>query len=206
LDDDSFPLDPGFFTAVLSVYHDHPDAAVLAMNIAHDGEPLSRRGPEIYSVADFVGCGCVYRRSAFLELAGYVPLHPAYGMEEADLALQVIDRGWEILHANDLRVRHATSRSHQSSRKIVAAHIKNTLLLAALRYPIAMAGYALLQYANRIVYSARRGHFLGVLTGVVQTPMHLWKYRAWRAPVRASTIIATQSLRRSSALAQDRTV
>jgi glycosyltransferase involved in cell wall biosynthesis len=118
LDDDSFPIDSDFFSAIEDAVKRHPSAGIIAMNIIHDGEVLAQRRPRAHPVADFVGCGCVYRKRAFAGTRGYVPIQPAYGVEEADLALQIIDDGWEIIHDYDLRVRHATTRFHQASPRI----------------------------------------------------------------------------------------
>lgn len=202
LDDDSYPVDTDFFAAVLAAFEAQPEAGVLAMTIVHDGEPMVARQPGAQEVADFVGCGCAYRRAAFLETSGYLPLHPAYGMEEADLALQLIDRGWQIVHCPDLRVRHATDRGHQTAPAIVAAHVRNTALLAFLRYPARLAPRGLAQYANRILYSTRRGHVGGVLRGILQTPGTLLRHRAHRHAVRAETVRAIRALRHATPAAE----
>lgn len=195
LDDDSFPVDTDFFTAVGAAFAARPQAGILAMQIIHDHEPMIHRSPGASEVADFVGCGCAYRRSAFLATQGYLPLHPAYGMEEADLALQIVDAGWRIVHINDLRVRHATDRSHQAKPEVVAAHLSNTLLLAYLRYPLRYALLGLAQYLNRMRYSLVRGQVRGVLWGLVQTPTQLRRHGALRRPVKANTIVLLRALR-----------
>ncbi|MEM9902027.1 MAG: glycosyltransferase family 2 protein [Pseudomonadota bacterium] len=197
LDDDSYPMDPDFFARVLVGFAAHPEAGVLAMTIVHDGEAAPKIHARAEEVADFVGCGCAYRQAAFLDTQGYVPLHPAYGMEEADLALQLIDRGWKIVHRHDLRIRHATDRSHQTATPVVAAHIRNTALLAFLRYPPRYTGFAIMQYLNRIVYSLRRGHLRGAVVGVIGTPVHLGRHRKLRAPLRAATIETARQLRKA---------
>ncbi|MBM9594014.1 glycosyltransferase family 2 protein [Roseitranquillus sediminis] len=196
LDDDSYPIDGDFFAAVSEAFDAHPRAGALAMTIVHEDEETPARGPGARTVADFVGCGCAYRRAAFLATSGYLPLHPAYGMEEADLALQLLDGGWEIVHRDDLRVRHATDRSHQAASPIVAAHVRNTALLAFLRYPLGHASLGAAQFANRVLYSTRRGHLGGVLRGILQTPATLLRYRTHRRPVRADTVTALRALRR----------
>lgn len=200
LDDDSYPLDGDFFAAVLAAFEAQSEAGVLAMSIIHDDEPMADRSEAVREVADFVGCGCAYRRAAFLETDGYLPLHPAYGMEEADLALQLIDRGWKIVHCPDLRIRHATDRAHQTAPAIVAAHVRNTALLAFLRYPLPLAPRGLAQFVNRIAYSTRRGHVGGVLKGIAQTPGTLLRHRAHRHAMQAETVRTIRRLRRGALL------
>lgn len=198
LDDDSYPIDADFFAKIRAAFGDNPDAGVLAMSIIHDDEPMIARHEGQRDVADFVGCGCAYRRAVFEAIPGYVPLHPAYGMEEADVALQVMDRGWRIVECGTLRVRHATDRGHQTAPNIVAAHVRNTALLAFLRYPWQLAGYGAAQVLNRMVYSLRRGHVVGVLQGGAQIPATLWRHRRARHVVQSETILARRSLRRNT--------
>jgi GT2 family glycosyltransferase len=199
LDDDSFPIDSDFFEVVVAAIERHPTAGVIAMNIIHDGEAMIARNSTAYEVADFVGCGCIYRRRVFLGLSGYVPVQPAYGVEEADLALQLIDNGWAIVHDNDLRVRHATSRSHQANAKVTAAHISNIALLAFLRYPVRYWGYGIAQVVNRVRWSLKNGRTAGVFRGLVQIPGKLWRLRKYRRPVSPSAMRKASKLRRAQA-------
>src|SRR5690606_5544501 len=63
-DDDSYPLDLDYFERVLRVFDEEPDDAIVQSEIFHRGEylrpPVNRR----YPVADFIGCGCAFRREA----------------------------------------------------------------------------------------------------------------------------------------------
>jgi len=195
LDDDSYPIDHDFFKTVVEAFSENPTMGILAMKITHNDEELEPRRVHRETVSDFVGCGCAYLRAAFTQTNGYVPLQPAYGMEEVDVALQIVDNGYEIILDHDIRIRHATDRAHQVSADIVSAHIKNTLLLAMVRYPRSLIGLAILQYFNRVLYSVRRGHIWGVIKGVVETPFHIWTHKNLRAPVRKSTVSHIRRLR-----------
>lgn len=196
LDDDSYPIDADFFTAACRAIAAHPRAGVVAMQIIHDDEDMLGRGPGDRLVGDFVGCGCAYRREAFLETRGYLPLRFAYGMEEADLALQLLDRNWQIVLVDDLRVRHATTRSHQANRAVTRAHIANTALLAFARYPWRFMALGIAQVLNRAVWSARHGRFAGLASGLLSIPGHIWRHRAARLPIRAETLRQSRSLQR----------
>lgn len=195
LDDDSFPVDQAFFATVTACFDRHPEAGVLAMSIVHDDEDMVPLSDTDREVADFVGCGCAYRREVFLKIPGYVPLHPAYGMEEADVSLQVLDAGWSIVQCGALRVRHATNRAHQTSTAIVSAHVRNTALLAFLRYPPRLMPYGLAQVANRVRYSLGRGHVRGALLGVLQAPAACLSLRRYRKPVQGQTVRRIRRLR-----------
>lgn len=197
LDDDSFPIDDDFFAAVERSAAENSAAAVIAMNIIHDDEPMITRSRHSQEVVDFVGCGCMYRKSIFFETGGYVPIQPAYGMEEADLSLQLFDIGWSIVHDADLRVRHATTRAHQSSRAITSAHISNVALLVFLRYPVTYWGYGLIQMANRVIWSLRNRRYSGIVTGILVIPRKMWRFRRYRRPVRAATLRKIRKIRQA---------
>ena len=135
-------------------------------------------------------------RSATCALAR-CPVRPACGIDEADLALQMVDRGFSIVQIGDLRVRHATNRAHQAKASVTAAHISNTALLAFLRYPIGLWPLGLAQTANRVLWSLRNRRSAGVWQGIVQIPGHLWRYRSNRTTVAAKSVQLLRTLRPS---------
>jgi GT2 family glycosyltransferase len=145
-------------------------------------------------VAEFVGCGAAVRRTAFLETRGYLPLEFAYGAEEVDISLQLLDRGWTILKSDALRVRHRTSRAHQATPAITSAHISNVALVGYLRYPFLLWPFAILQIGRRVLWSLQNGRSEGVLRGLGRIPRHLWQHRSQRAPVKARVILDIRRL------------
>ena len=164
----------------------------------HDGESVPPRTRTIAPAAEFVGCGAVVRGRAFLETKGYLPLELGYGAEEVDVSLQLLDKGWEILRSDSLRVRHRTSRVHQATPEVTSAHISNTALVGYLRYPLVLWCFVMLQVARRVYWSLRRGRSAGVGHGLASIPRHLWRHRAQRDPVKTRVILATRGLRRGA--------
>ncbi|HMV47134.1 MAG TPA: glycosyltransferase [Blastocatellia bacterium] len=197
-DDDSWPLDQGFFQTAVELMQKHPNAAVLS------GE-VTMRGEVAGEVADFVAeanCyesgACVLRRDAFLQTGMYLPLRYAYGMEEADVALQLLDAGWAILKTHKLRIYHDSDLNHHASPAINAAHITNTALLTFLRYPVLYWPLGLAQVANRIRFALRVGRHRGVLAGVLEIPDVIHRYWQARKPVRKATILRSRELARTN--------
>jgi GT2 family glycosyltransferase len=198
-DDDSSPIDPDFFADVGSLFEQNPRAGVIAAGaIVHDGETVPPRARSIAPAAEFVGCGAVVRRAAFLETRGYLPLELAYGAEEVDVSLQLLDKDWQILRSDALRVRHRTSRAHQATAEVTSAHIRNTALVGYLRYPFVLWSFVVLQVSRRVLWSLRNGRSAGVFHGLASIPRNLWRHRAQRAPVKARVIFATRGLRREA--------
>jgi GT2 family glycosyltransferase len=70
--------------------------------------PLGAFGFPGPRIRGFVACGCVVRRSAFLEVGGF---HPRMGIggEEELLAVDLVDAGWELVYVDDVVAHHHPS-------------------------------------------------------------------------------------------------
>jgi GT2 family glycosyltransferase len=194
-DDDSWPENPVFFERLLQVISENPKAGVLAFPINVRGQKPAHWPSTIQKASCFENCGCAIRREAFLQTRGFLPLRHAYGMEEADVALQLLDKGWEILNVPDLWVYHDTGMEHHASPQVNAAQITNTALLAFLRYPVSYWPLGILQVINRVKYAISMGRYRGILKGLWDIPWACWKYRNERQPVRRETITLARALR-----------
>ena len=194
-DDDSWPESPDFFERLEKVIAVSPNAGVLAFPINVRGQKPTHWSAEIQQASCFENCGCAIRREAFLQTDGFLPLRHAYGMEEADVSLQLLDKGWQILNVPNLWVYHDTGMKHHASAPVNAAQITNTALLAFLRYPINLWPLGILQTINRVKYAISVRRFRGVLKGLLDIPFACWKYRAARKTVKAETIHLARKLR-----------
>ena len=203
LDDDSWPVENDFFSQVQSITTERPTFGAIACRIIEADQPESANSSaddtagRIVSDISFVGCGAILRKSAFEATSGYLPLRYAYGMEEADVSLQLLDKGYEIGFCPQLTVFHDCDRDiHHASAKINSAQITNIAVLAFLRYPIRYWGYGFLQVLNRVLFCIRKRRFAGITTGLLQIPPTCWKNRNHRKPVAPETIDKVRSVRR----------
>lgn len=187
-DDDSYPIDKDYFERVLRVFDEEPDVAVVQAVIYHRGEKAEPTSNSRYPVADFIGCGCVFRREAYLETTGYIPRAVPYGIEETDMALQLFDKGWRILYDGSLRIYHDTDLHHHESAFITAGTIVNRALQAYLRYPVSYWPFGVGQYFRRIFWLLSNGRYQGVLTGIASTIPEMIRHRSYRRPVRRDTM------------------
>lgn len=189
-DDDSYPIDNDYFARIIHLFQRFPEAALIAASIfhRHEPEPLPLRAAG--TTGCFVGCGVVYRRTAFIEAGGYVPLPVAYGMEEEDLALRMLNQKQQLLVSPWLRVFHDTDLGHHRAPQITSAQIANTALLAFLRYPARYWLYGAAQVLSRSLWSATHGRTLGLASGLAQIPGYLWRRRGLRHPVASEAIRA----------------
>ncbi len=195
-DDDSYPIDSDYFARLMQLFDAFPTAAVIGSAIYHQNEPIPDDRPVAAWVADFIGCGCAYRKSAFLQTTGYVPLAVAYDMEETDLSLRLHDMGWRILHSPWLRVFHNTALQHHQTPQITAASITNRALLTYLRYPAAFWWLGLAQCCSRIAWLMRHQRLAGIIDGLTSIPGVLYHHQHYRQIVHSATLKSYFNLRR----------
>jgi GT2 family glycosyltransferase len=196
-DDDSYPIDADYFARAAKLFEQFPDAAVICAALYHVGEAISLDETRAEWTADFSGGACIYRRRAFLDAGGYVPLPVAYGMEEVDLAIRLHSQGGRVLTTRWLRVFHNTNLERHADPRVTAGSIANLALLAYLRYPVSLWGIGVGQCANRLVWLLRHGRRRGILKGVAMIPAHLRANRRYRLPVSKGAVRSYLALRRN---------
>lgn len=196
-DDDSYPLDPDYFTRLSQLFEQFPEAAVIAASIFHQGEMIDPDTLTAFWTADFVGCGCAYQREVFLETSGYVCLPLAYGMEETDFSLRLHGMGWKILTSSWLRVFHDTQLKHHEDPRITAASIANQALLAYLRYPPSLWGLGIAQCISRIGWLIRHQRYRGILKGIILIPSLLWNNKKQHQALSSHSIFSYLKLRKN---------
>ena len=132
-DDDSWPLDKDYFARALAVMGAFPNAVVLSPAVYLAEKPVRPVMAEVNESAAFEGSASITRRSFYLRLPGYVPVPQAYGVEEADVALQGHSAGFDVLSCAWLRAWH--DRPYADNVRCIAPWMANEVLLAYLRFP-----------------------------------------------------------------------
>ncbi len=189
LDDDSYPIDKGFFRQVMQLTAAHPDFVVFALPSWHPGETPSAKPQSIREATTFEGCAAILRRPPLLSVAGYLPLRDwSHGMEECDISLQLLDAGFVLARVDYPHIRHDITPTHHDKPALDQAWLINTALLPFLRYPFPYVLLLPYRVLRRMIYSFRRGRFGSVFSGLVAIPGTFWRYRRLRAPVKRSTI------------------
>jgi GT2 family glycosyltransferase len=196
-DDDSSPIDSDYFARARQLFAEQPNASVICAALYHRGETIALDERKAEWTADFCGGACVFRRCAFLEAGGYVPLPVAYGMEEVDLALRLHARGGRILTSSWLRVFHDTDLQRHGDPRVTAGSIANVALLAYLRYPMSLWVVGLGQCVNRVLWLLRHGRRRGIWMGLTMIPAHLRAHRQHRLPLAFQDVKSYLALRRA---------
>jgi GT2 family glycosyltransferase len=196
-DDDSYPIDVGYFARAIELFHKFPEASIICASLYHPGEHLE---PDVASAewcADFTGGACIYNRRAFLATGGYVPLAIAYGMEESDLALRLHAQGGRILKTRWLRVFHDTSLDRHADPEVTKNSIANLALLAYLRYPPSLWPLGMFQCANRIWWLVTHRRWRGIGRGLLMIPSHLRAHESYKLRLSQSSVRSYLALRRA---------
>ena len=196
-DDDSYPIDSDYFARALRIFETFPEASLICAALYHAGESIGLDDRSAHWTADFSGGACIFRRKAFLNAGGYVPLPVAYGMEEVDLAIRLHSQGGKILTTRWLRVFHNTDLKRHGDPRVTAGSIANLALLAYLRYPVSLWGIGVGQCANRLLWLLRHGRRRGIVKGVTMIPGHVWENHRYRSPVSKSIVRSYLALRRA---------
>jgi GT2 family glycosyltransferase len=196
-DDDSYPIDSDYFARARQIFEKFPEASLICAALYHAGESIGLDAQSAQWTADFSGGACIFRREAFLNAGGYVPLPVAYGMEEVDLAIRLHSHGGKILTTRWLRVFHNTDLKRHGDPRVTAGSIANLALLAYLRYPVSLWGIGLGQCANRLLWLLRHGRRRGIVKGVTMIPAHVWANHRYRAPVNKQVVRSYLALRRA---------
>lgn len=196
-DDDSYPIDSDYFARALRIFERFPEASLICAALYHAGESIGLDERSAQWTADFSGGACIYRRQAFLDAGGYVPLPVAYGMEEVDFAIRLHALGGKILTTPWLRVFHNTDLQRHGDPRVTAGSIANLALLAYLRYPVSLWGIGVGQCANRLLWLLRHGRTRGIVKGVTMIPGHVWTNHKYRLPVSGKVVRSYLALRRA---------
>ena len=198
-DDDSYPIDSDYFARVVQLFDLFSEASILCASLYHAGKAIGLDERKAQWTADFSGGACVYRREAFINAGGYVPLPVAYGMEEVDLALRLHSAGGKILSSSWLRVFHETDLRRHAQPHVTAASIANLALLAYLRYPVSLWSIGVWQCTNRVLWLLRNGRRRGIWRGLTMIPGHLRAHRRFRLTVSNRAVRSYLALRRAPA-------
>ena len=198
LDDDAWFVDGDEVAVAVEYLEQHPTVAAVAFDIISPDRRIEASRGAKTSVAMFIGCGHVLRLSVVKELGGYSEFPGAYGAEEKDLCLRLIDAGYGIVKLDGVHVWHDKT---SSARDLPGQHrsgVCNDLTLALRRVPAGLVvPVVVLKMSKHLVFAIRSGLLRACLQGV--RDFMLVASDVWRArcPVRFSSLTQFYSLSRA---------
>jgi GT2 family glycosyltransferase len=199
LDDDSWFINGDEISIAVDFLERHPQVAAVAYDILSPDQPnQTSRGVE-RSVAMFIGCGHLLRLSTVKELGGYTELPGAYGAEEKDFCLQLIDEGYQIVKLDGVHVWHDKSSLARDISRQHCSGVCNDLAFTLRRVPTAIL-FPILAWkvSNHIAFSVRGGLLRPCLEGLRKFLFAAAKIWRTRRPVRLASMTRFRALTRSS--------
>jgi GT2 family glycosyltransferase len=206
IDNDVLLSDADVVERVQDVFARHPGAAVVNFAIVGPDGRLSRRDwchprdPEAWGAREFLtdyvlegASAC--RRQAFLEVGGYWP--PLFiGHEGWDLALRLLDRGWDLVYTPDVRVRHSVESSARPSSRIYYTFTRNAVWVALRNLPAGAAAASIARDLALMAFAAARaGQLPAWARGVRDAVRGRGQALATRRPLSAATLARRRALR-----------
>jgi len=138
LDDDAWFIQGDEITTAVDYLESHPDVAAIAYDILSPDRPNPAPRGRSRPVAMFIGCGHVLRLNIIKALDGYSEFPGAYGAEEQDFCLRLIDAGYAVHQLDGVHVWHDKSSSARDLRRQFRSVVCNDLTLALRRMPLSL--------------------------------------------------------------------
>src|SRR5215471_65124 len=190
LDDDAWFVDGDEIAVAVDYLERHPAVAAVAFDImSPDHRTRAARGVAT-STAMFVGCGHVLRLSVVKELGGHTEFPGAYGVEEKDLCLRLIDAGHAIVRLHGVNVWHDKTTSARDLPEQHRSGVCNDLTLALQRVPAGLVvPVVALKLSKHLVFAVRNGLLRACLRGIrdfLLAVLDVWRARR---PVRLASLV-----------------
>ena len=189
LDDDAWFLQGDEIALAVAEFLRSPDLGAVAYDILSPDrtQPSGRTPPR--STAMFIGCGHMLRLSAVRAAGCYAPTPGAYGGEEKDLSLRLMDLGYRLSLLPGVQVWHDKVWTGRDWYPLHRSGVCNELYLTLRRCPLPDLLLVLpLKIASFGWYWIRAPRFLRAgLAGLAQFLRYCPQALEGRAPVRRET-------------------
>ena len=138
--------------------------------------PLATWSVREFKTFTFAATGVCIRANAFSEAGGFWE-HLRYGREEEELALALIDRGWELLYSPAVAIRHYREpKGRMSLAEQRFGELRNGILVLWRRVPVPLALVAIAGRICTMSLSARRErNSVRRLVGAVPQAAEEWR-------------------------------
>lgn len=178
-DDDSNP-DAHAIARMVEIFEANPKVGIVPFNIY--GGAFTTEYWEGAAPGDLIGytaCGVGLRRQAIIEAGFYDPDFVVYA-EEYDLALRMLNRGWQIAFEPTIRAHHRASALHRSYKRTRTLTTRNETWMAIKYFPLARIPLIVCRVLFNNASLARLDGFPPWYT-LLGTAMALWNWRAaWK--------------------------
>ncbi len=205
LDDDAHPLSSNFIDAVESRFRESENLAIIAFQEVRgvfENDEVARanaRHGDSFPTSDFVGCGFAIKRVIYLQTSGFPVWMDIYG-EETVVALQVLEKGYDICYDFDIQVNH---RVDVEARKLSGRNyfrfekqLANSMAFYIVLHPQPVPRILRLLQHNWSKYAIKdMRYFKSFLKVVLVFPLRFSRLVSLRHPVKRTTIQRTRELK-----------
>jgi GT2 family glycosyltransferase len=194
LDDDAHPLNSDFIDKTITLFNKYHNVGIVAFQeikgiYTSDIEALDKfESPEEqYYTNEFIGSGFAIRNEVYGATNGFPVWIDIYG-EESCISLEVMDKGYDILYSNAIKVNH---RVNKEERKKAGRNyfrfgkqLKNTTYYYLVYYPFPLVRIFKLYWHNFRKYALTDVQCFKIFfKTVLEVIFHLPKVFKYRNPV-----------------------
>jgi len=198
LDDDSWFICGDEIAIAVNYLERDRQAAAIAFDILTPDRPQPVPRGARHLVGTFIGCGHVLRLSTVKALGGYAEFPGAYGGEEKDLCLRLIDAGYRIVKFDGVHVWHEKSALVRDLPRQHCSGVCNDLALTLRRVPVVLLLPILLwKVSKHLLFSLRRGLLRPCLQGILDFAFAMAGLWHTRRAVRLAGLVQYRRLTRS---------
>lgn len=203
IDDDVELVGHDLIIRAVNFMNQHQNCAVLGFRqLDPDGLPRYEQPARVErpsATGRFFSYGCLARRASIIEVGGFENLF-GYYYEENELAIRLLDAGYDVLYDPEMNVIHHYDERGRDWQRIHRLMLRNSGYTAILRYPSWCLFLVLPKYVKIYLASSFGIGWIECLRDLAQT-LSEW---AWalpallrrRRPVRYATLIRMKQLNR----------
>lgn len=186
LDDDAWFLRGDEISIAVARMEADPRLGAIAFDILSPTEPDSSERSDPRETRTFIGCGHLLRVDAVREAGWYESSPGAYGAEEKDLCIRLIDRGYRIELLPGVHIWHDKAWNGRDWFPLHRSGVCNDLVMATRRCPapavIAVVPYKMLSHLR---FALRKREMMrATVAGIGMYLRHLPSILRSRKPVK----------------------
>jgi GT2 family glycosyltransferase len=188
IDDDAWFVNEDEIATAVDYLEANAGVAALAFDILSPDRPHSRPRSTPRPIHMFIGCGHVLRTSAVASAGFYTASPGAYGSEEKDLCVRLLDKGWDVRLVPGVHVWHDKAAVARNQRAQHRSGVCNDLAFALRRCPLPMLfGIFPIKLFNHIRFSIAHKLLKPCIAGIGLFSRHALQVWQDRKPVRSRT-------------------
>lgn len=204
-DDDAHPLNANFIETTRVLFNENENTAIIAFEeirgiFASDMEALNNSKLEKlhYFTSEFVGCGFAIRKESYNRTYGFPIWIDIYG-EEACVAIEILDLGYDILYTNAIKVNHRVNKIERIAKGKnyfrFGKQLKNETLFYLVYYPNPIKKIVWLYWHNFKTYAIKEKKYFNIYISTIFRVLFLVpKILKFRNPVSINTIKKREAL------------